>query len=336
MKYRQWMFAATAAAALAAAAAGTASADVRAGIEQWRAGNYEAAIREWRPLAERGDADAQFNLGQAYRLGRGVSADPRTSNMWFERAARQGHAQAEANLALSLFQSGERERSIPWLERAAERGDRRAQYYLGTAHFNGDLVARDWPRAYALMSRSAEQGLPQARTSLAEMERHLSAEDRARGSVLARQMAVASRPGTVIATAAPPPPPAGTSQRPPRVAQAQPPIVVSETPRPVRRSAAPGPAPAARPAAPAPAPARAAAGGRWRVQLGAFSNQGNAQRQWNAVRGRIAGLGGLQHYYVRAGAITRLQAGPLTSRAAADRLCASARAAGAACIVVAP
>ncbi|MEA3040518.1 MAG: uncharacterized protein QOC65_7, partial [Sphingomonadales bacterium] len=200
MKYRQWMFAATAAAAIAVAAAGTASADVRAGIEQWRAGNYEAAIREWRPLAERGDADAQFNMGQAYRLGRGVSADPRTSNMWFERAARQGHAQAEANLALSLFQSGERERSIPWLQRAAERGDRRAQYYLGTAHFNGDLVARDWPRAYALMSRSAEQGLPQARTSLEEMERHLSADDRARGSALAREMAVASRPGAVVAT----------------------------------------------------------------------------------------------------------------------------------------
>lgn len=336
MKYRQWMFAATAAAAIAAAAAGTASADVRAGIEQWRAGNYEAAIREWRPLAERGDADAQFNMGQAYRLGRGVSADPRTSNMWFERAARQGHAQAEANLALSLFQSGERERSIPWLQRAAERGDRRAQYYLGTAHFNGDLVARDWPRAYALMSRSAEQGLPQARTSLEEMERHLSADDRARGSVLAREMAVASRPGAVVATAAPPPPPAGTSQRPPRAAQAQPPIVLTETPRPVRSRETPRPAPTARPAAPAPAPARAAAGGRWRVQLGAFSNQGNAQRQWSAVRGRIAGLNGLQHYFVRAGAVTRLQAGPLASRAAADRLCASARAAGAACIVVAP
>ncbi|HEX8365992.1 MAG TPA: SPOR domain-containing protein [Allosphingosinicella sp.] len=332
MKYRQWMLAATAAVAIAAAAAGTASADVRAGIEQWRAGNYEAAIREWRPLAERGDADAQFNLGQAYRLGRGVAADPRTSNMWFERAARQGHAQAEANLALSLFQSGERERSIPWLERAAERGDRRAQYYLGTAHFNGDLVARDWPRAYALMSRSAEQGLPQARTSLAEMERHLSADERARGSVLARQMAVASRPGTVIATAAPPPPPAGAPQRSSRVAGTQPPIARTQTAPPPVVVRTPAPRVAA-PARQAPAPAAA---GRWRVQLGAFSNQGNAQRQWNAVRGRIAGLSGLQHYYVRAGAITRLQAGPLASRAAANRLCASARAAGAACMVVAP
>jgi cell division septation protein DedD len=345
MKYRQWMFAATAAAAVAAVGAGTAFADVRAGIEQWRAGNYEAAIREWRPLAERGDADAQFNLGQAYRLGRGVPADQRTSTMWFERAARQGHGQAEANLALALFQGGERERAIPWLQRAAERGDRRAQYYLGTAHFNGDLVPRDWPRAYALMSRSAEQDLPQARTSLAEMERHLSAEDRSRGRAIAQQMAVASRPGTVIATAAPPPPPADAPARRPTIEA--PPIVRTPVPPAAPRAEAPA-APAPRAAAPprpaprtAPAPRAAetpapAVGGRWRVQLGAFSNQGNAERQWNAVRGRIAGLSGLQHYFVRAGAITRLQAGPLAGRAAADRLCASARAAGTACLVVAP
>src|SRR4028119_1608931 len=50
MKYRHWMIAATAAAAIAAAS-GTAYADVRAGIEQWRAGNYEAAIRARRPPA---------------------------------------------------------------------------------------------------------------------------------------------------------------------------------------------------------------------------------------------------------------------------------------------
>jgi cell division septation protein DedD len=342
MKYRQWMFAATAAAAIAAAAAGTASADVRAGIEQWRAGNYEAAIREWRPLAERGDADAQFNLGQAYRLGRGVAPDARTSNMWFERAARQGHAQAESNLALALFQSGERERAIPFLQRAAERGDRRAQYYLGTAHFNGDLVPRDWPRAYALMRRAADQNLPQAAQSLIEMERHMSAEDRTRGRALAQQMAAATSPGAVVATAAPPSPPA-PAVRPapaPRVATAEPPIVSTHVPPPVARRQPSAPAPRVAPVRPAPAPraepVRAAVTGRWRVQLGAFSNQGNAERQWGAVRGRIAGLSGLQHYFVRAGAITRLQAGPFASRAAADRLCASARSAGHACIVVAP
>ena len=345
MKYRQWMFAATAAAAIAAIAGGTASADVRAGIEQWRAGNYEAAIREWRPLAERGDTDAQFNLGQAYRLGRGVAADPRTSNMWFERAARQGHAQAESNLALALFQGGERERAIPFLQRAAERGDRRAQYFLGTAHFNGDLVPRDWPRAYALMRRAADQNLPQAAQSLIEMERHLSAEDVSRGRQLAQQMAASARPSApaAVATAAPPAPPVAEPARPSRVASAEPPIVRTPVPPAVTRRPQPAPAPAPRAATrPVPAPhvatpalRPAAAAGGWRVQLGAFSSQANAQRHWGAVR-RVPAVSGLQHHFVRAGAITRLQAGPLASRAAADRVCASARAAGHACIVVAP
>ncbi len=61
-------------AALAAAMASPASAQtVRAGIQAWQKADYAAAAAIWRPLAEKGDADAAFNLGQAYRLGRGVA-----------------------------------------------------------------------------------------------------------------------------------------------------------------------------------------------------------------------------------------------------------------------
>jgi cell division septation protein DedD len=338
-KSRKWLLGAAASVA-AILAAGSASADVRAGIEAWRAGNYEVAVREWRPLAEAGEADAQFNLGQAYKLGRGVPLDVAQAQTWYERAARQGHAQAEANLGLILFQNNERERAMPWIRRAAERGDPRAQYVLATAHFNGDLATRDWPRAYALMRRAADQGLPQARTSLAEMERHLSAEDRQRGTTLAQQIAANAPAGVAPATpmAVVPPEPLRT----PRVAANEPPVVRTAPPVPPRRAEAPRPAPRAQTPtpraapAPAPAPVRAAASGRWRVQLGAFSNQANAERQWRAVRTRVSGLNGLQPFLVRAGAITRLQAGPLASRAAADRLCASARSSGHECIVVSP
>ncbi|HEX8193337.1 MAG TPA: SPOR domain-containing protein [Allosphingosinicella sp.] len=333
-----------AAAAAISIGSGSAFADVRAGIEAWRAGNHEAAIREWRPLADAGDADAQFNLGQAYRLGRGVPANLPLALEWFEKAAQQGHGQAEANLGLSLFQNNQRERAIPWLTRAAERGDPRAQYYLGTAHFNGDLVATDWPRAYALMKRAADQGLPQARQSLTQMEAHLSAGDRARGTEMAQAMAArapATASGTPIETPvriaqAPVPPPIA------RVQTAPPPIARTPVPAPAatpRAAPAPAPAPAARPApAPrvaAPAPARAAATGRWRVQLGAFSNEANARRQWSAMRS-VSAVGALQHHIVRAGAVWRLQAGPLGDRAAAARVCAAARSAGHDCIPVAP
>jgi cell division septation protein DedD len=67
------------------------------------------------------------------------------------------------------------------------------------------------------------------------------------------------------------------------------------------------------------------------VQLGAFSNDANARRAWETLSGR---LNGLQPFYVRAGNLVRLQAGPLASRAAAQQTCASLRGQG--CFPVAP
>src|SRR3546814_13505721 len=61
--------------AAATLAPAPALADVKSGVEAWQRGDYQAAVAEWRPLAIAGDADAQFNLGQAYKLGRGVARD---------------------------------------------------------------------------------------------------------------------------------------------------------------------------------------------------------------------------------------------------------------------
>src|SRR5262252_3119408 len=79
---------------------------VRAGIEAWQRADYSAAVAIWRPLAEKGDADAAFNLGQAYRLGRGVPVSLSAAQTWFERAARAGHVDAQTTLGLLLFQNG--------------------------------------------------------------------------------------------------------------------------------------------------------------------------------------------------------------------------------------
>jgi TPR repeat protein len=60
---------------------------VKAGIEAWQRADYASAVGIWRPLAEKGDADAAFNLGQAYRLGRGVTINLGAAQSWFLRAA---------------------------------------------------------------------------------------------------------------------------------------------------------------------------------------------------------------------------------------------------------
>lgn len=288
---------------------------VRAGVEAWQAGNYPVAIGNWRPLADRGDADAQYNIAQAYFLGRGVPQNSNLAEQWYERAARQGHEEAQANYGLLLFQNGRRREAMPWIEQAANRGDPRAQYVFGTALYNGDLVAVDLPRAYAMMSRAAAAGLPPAVSQLEAMEPHISPEDRARGTQLAGSMPA---PPTQMATVMPPRTPAIGQSRPPA-----PPAQTTRTP-PTQVRTRPDRPPvqtATRPPAPAPAPVLAAAGGRWRVQLGAFSSEAGARSAWGSLRGRLSGL---QPYVVHAGAVYRLQAGPLASRAAADQACSRA------------
>src|ERR1700712_2990213 len=89
------------------AVASPALADVKAGVDAWSRGDYQRAIAEWKGPADHGDADAQFNLGQAYKLGRGVSPDLAKAEELFAKAAQHGHIQASDNLGLLLFQRGE-------------------------------------------------------------------------------------------------------------------------------------------------------------------------------------------------------------------------------------
>jgi hypothetical protein len=291
-------------------------ADVQGGVEAWQRGDFANAVRQWRPLADRGDPDAQFNMGQAYKLGRGVPADLRIAQSWYQKAAAQGHEQAQGNLGLILYQSGKRAEAMPWIRKSADRGDPRAQYVLGIELTNGELMPRDFPRAYALMTRAASQGLPQAAKSLAQMDQFIPLAERQKGIALARQM----EGGAVVAASKPQKAPR-TAINVPAERQAVPP------PRPVDRSALP---PARRAAPPA------AVGGRWRAQLGAYASPAAAQAQWAALSRKIGGLSGLQPSYEKAGAFTRLRVGPLASKAAADKVCASAKAAGQACFPVAP
>ena len=123
---------------------------VRAGIEAWQKGDAAGAVAIWRPLAEKGDADAAFNLGQAYRLGKGVPLDLAQAQSWLERAARKGHVDAAATVGLLLFQNGNRVSGMRWLKAAAEAGEPRALLMVGTAMYNGDGVAEDPVTAYAM------------------------------------------------------------------------------------------------------------------------------------------------------------------------------------------
>lgn len=288
---------------------------VKSGIDAWQRSDYAGAVAIWRPLAEKGDPDAEFNLAQAYRLGRGVPTNLAAAKTWFERAAAQGHVDAQTTLGLLLFQNGNQGEGLKWLKQAADQGEPRALLVYGTALVNGDGVTQDPILGYAYVSRAAAQGLEPAKQTLAQLDKLISLDDRKRAVVLARAKAKAA------------PPPSSAPQKAAKrveVAKAKP------APKPVETvSAKPGklekPAPKASVAETPPA-----AKGDWRIQLGAFSQKGSAEALYGKLSGKSA-LAGRHAYYIPVGAITRLQVGPFESKAAAAGAC---KALGQACFPV--
>jgi TPR repeat protein len=382
------------AALVALAAASPALADVKAGVDAWERGEFDRAVTEWRDPAAKGDPDAQFNLGQAYKLGRGVPMDLKQAEAWYKKAADRGHVQASDNYGLVLFQDNRREEAMPYIRASSARGEPRAQYVLGTAMFNGDIAEKDWVRAYALMTRASAQGLPQASRSLATMDKYIPLADRTKGTQLAAQLereATAERqklagaaaglkvdPATgaaggsrpAMAAARPAPAPAPIARKPATTSTIQttslPPSNANGTVIPTIPSSPTGTAASAgvdfatmgspstsvaasvppAPRAPAPAPVVAAtaapvaaapimaSSGDWRIQLGAFSEEARARTLWSGLERQNAALTGLQPYLVKTGAVTKLQAGPFATQAAARQACASVVRTGQACFAV--
>jgi TPR repeat protein len=275
---------------------------VTAGIEAWQRKDYQNAVSIWRPLAEAGDADAAFNLGQAYRLGRGVPINLSAAQTWLQRAADKNHVEAQGTLGLLLFDSGNRPGGLRWLKSAAEKGDARALLVYGTALFNGDGVQQDPVLAYAYVSRAAAQGLAPAKTTLAQMDQILPVAQRQKGVAIALSMARTQAPVQKSAAKAPPKAPAK-------------PAIVAAAPKPP------------------PAMVQSATGG-WRIQLGAFSQRGAAEALFRKLSA-TGPLAGRRPFLIPVGAMTRLQAGPFESRAAAAAACAALSARGQACFPVA-
>jgi TPR repeat protein len=223
-----------------------------------------------------------------------VPLDLAQAQNWFERAARKDHVDAQTTLGLLLFQNGNRVAAMRWLNLAAEAGEPRALLMVGTALYNGDGVPEDHVKAYAYVSRAAAQGLAPAKATLADMDAVMPLDQRQKGVAMAQAMAASKKP-----TAPPAPAPKAAAAKPP-------------APKP----------PPAKPAPAAPtSPARpvVAAKGGWRIQLGAFGQRKSAEALYGKLAGKLAGR---QAYYVPAGAVVRLQAGPYESRAAASAACA--------------
>ena len=288
--------------------------------------------------AQAGDAEAQFQMGEAYRAGKGVTADPEDAIMWYRRATASGHIRASEELGFALFAHGDRREAMPYIEKAAARGEARAFYLLGTAHFNGDYATRDWPLAYAQTERAAAAGLAAAQKNMELMDHYLLPSDKAKADqILATLPVVRAAPPEGVAPSAKPSAPVQTASATAKPVKAPKPakaVPAAMKPAPVE-SADAGDKPSA-PVADKPAKPSAKTGGDWKVQLGAFGSEDRARDRWKSLKAKVGDLGSYQQRVVSAGSIQRLQATGLAGKADAQALCKKVVAAGGDCLVIAP
>ena len=96
--------------------------DYDKGLKAAQAGDFQTALQEWRPLAEEGDADAQYNLGMMCRSGRCHAEAVK----WLRLAAEQGHANAQYELGYMYLRhigvSYDDAEAAKWYRLAAEQG----------------------------------------------------------------------------------------------------------------------------------------------------------------------------------------------------------------------
>jgi cell division septation protein DedD len=171
----------TSAILLASLSASPSVASVTDGVNAYNLGDYEGARIEWLKYAELGDAHALFNLGQLYRMGRGVNIDYTKAETYYLEAAQKGHIGAQSNLGtlhyFSKVPNASIEQAVHWWQSAAEHGDEKSQYMIGILHHNGEYLEKNSIKAYAWLFLSAKKKYADAVQATQIMAQDLSAED---------------------------------------------------------------------------------------------------------------------------------------------------------------
>jgi len=168
-------------------------ADFQAGVAAYDQGDYATALKEWRPLAEQGDAEAQYSLGVMYAHFRhGRSVDYGQAVHWYHLAAEQGHKMAQYKLG-ALYHHGEGMmpqdygKAARWYRLAAEQGFPAAQANLGHQYQVGQGVPKNYIQALMWYKLAVELGQKDAEIERDLLARLMTPEQIAEAQRLARE-----------------------------------------------------------------------------------------------------------------------------------------------------
>ncbi len=167
------------------------SQDFNKGLAAAQTGDFATALQEWRPLAEQGDASAQFNLALMYSNGMGVLQDDAEAAKWYLRAAEQGNASAQNNLGL-MYRKGngvlqDDAEAVKWFRMAAEQGDAQAQTNLGFMYHYGKGVLKDNTMAHMWYNIGSANGNDLGAENREIVAKEMTSEDISKATALARE-----------------------------------------------------------------------------------------------------------------------------------------------------
>ena len=136
-------------------------ADFDKGLAAAQSGDFATALREFRPLAQQGYAEAQYQLGVMYYNRKGGPLY-KTVLKWYTLAAEQGYARAQNNLGVMYYNgegvSQDYKIALKWYTLAAEQGHAKAQSTLGVMYYNGEGVSQDNVYAHMWLNIAASSG----------------------------------------------------------------------------------------------------------------------------------------------------------------------------------
>lgn len=169
-----------------------AQAGLQEGITAYQKGNYTAALKELRPLADNGDAKAQVLLGEIYDSGKGVPQNHMEAASWYRKAAEQGNAGAQTTLGV-MYEKGigvplDDKEAVSWYHKAAEQGYAEAQYILGGLYKRGfSALPIDLVQAHKWFNLAMATGFAIAQDDMDEVEARMNGEQIESAKLMAKE-----------------------------------------------------------------------------------------------------------------------------------------------------
>ena len=132
------------------------------GNEYYKKSDFAEAVKYYRQAAEKGNANAQLQLGYCYDKGKGVQQNYEEAFKWFKKSAEQGDKIAQSNLAYcysgGLGVTKDYTEAVKWARKSANQGYAVAECRLGNYYYHGQGVAKDYAEAVKWYRKAAEKG----------------------------------------------------------------------------------------------------------------------------------------------------------------------------------